>query len=71
MTVGCNLDVLGIAGTPEGSVLVMTVAGWAGEVKDRRSYSGIVVWVMGSVGRHVVSCVCFFQETEHALLEFR
>ena len=50
MTVGCNLDVLGIAGTPQVSVLVMTVAGWAGDVKDRRSYSGIVVWIKGSVG---------------------
>ena len=49
MVVGCNLDVLGIAGTPQGSVLVMTDADWAGDVKDRRSYSGIAVWVEGSV----------------------
>ena len=32
----------------QGSVLVMTVADWAGDVKDRRSYSGIAVWVKGS-----------------------
>ena len=49
MIVGCNLDVLGIAGTPQGSVVVMTDADWAGDVKDRRSYSGIAVWVKGSV----------------------
>ena len=49
MIVGCNLDVPGIAGTPQGSVVVMTDADWAGDVKDRRSYSGIAVWVKGSV----------------------
>ena len=49
MMVGYNLDVLGIAGTPQGSVVVMTDAAWAGDVKDRRSYSGIAVWVKGSV----------------------
>ena len=38
----------GIAGTPQGSVLVMTDADWAGDVKDRRSYTGIAVWVKGS-----------------------
>ena len=27
----------------------MTDADWAGDVKDRRSYSGIAVWVKGSV----------------------
>ena len=48
MIVGCNLDVPGIAGTPQGSVLVMTDADWAGDVKDRRTYSGIAVWVKGS-----------------------
>ena len=37
-----------IAGTPQGSV-VMTDADWAGDVQDRRSYSGIAVWVKGSV----------------------
>ena len=37
MIVGCNLDVPGIAGTPQGSVVVMTDAVWAGDVKDRRS----------------------------------
>ncbi len=49
MIVGCNFDVPGIAGTPQGSVVVMTVADWAGDVKDCRSYSGIAVWVEGSV----------------------
>ena len=50
MIVGCNLDVPGIAGIPQGSVVVMTDPDWAGDVKDRRSYSGIAVWVTGSVG---------------------
>ena len=45
MIVGCNLDVPGIAGIPQGSVVVMTDADWAGDVKDRRSCSGIAVWV--------------------------
>ena len=49
MIVGCNLDVLGIAGTAQGSVLVMTDADWAADVKVRRSYSGIAVWVKGFV----------------------
>ena len=49
MIVGCKQDVPGIAGTPQGSVVVMTDADWAGDVKDRRSYSGIAVWVKGSV----------------------
>ena len=49
MIVGCNLDVPGITGTPQGSVVVMTDADWAGDVKDRRSYSGIAVWVKGPV----------------------
>ena len=49
MIVGCNLDVPGIAGTPQGSVVVMTDADWDGDVKDRRSYSGIAVGVKGSV----------------------
>ena len=47
MIVGCHLDVPGIAGTPQGSVVVMTDTDWAGDVKDRRSYSGIAVWVKG------------------------
>ena len=46
---GCNLDVPGIEGTPQRSVVVMTDADWAGDVKGRRSYSGIAVWVKGSV----------------------
>ena len=49
MIFGCNLDVPGTAGTPQDSVVVMTDADWAGDVKDRRSYSGIAVWVKGSV----------------------
>ena len=48
MIVGCNLDVPGIAGIPQRSVVVMTDADWAGDVKDRRSYSGIADWVKGS-----------------------
>ena len=49
MIVGCNLHVLRIAGIPQGSVVVMTGAAWTGDVKDGRSYSGIAVWVKGSV----------------------
>ena len=49
MIVGCNLDVPGIAGIPRGSVVVMTDADWAGDVKDCCSYFGIAVWVKGSV----------------------
>ena len=49
MIVGCNLDVPGLAGIPQGSVVVMTDADWAGDVKYRRSNSGIAVWVKGSV----------------------
>ena len=49
MIVGFNLDVPGIAGIPQGSVVVMTDAAFAGDVQDRRSYSGIPVWVKGSV----------------------
>ena len=41
MIVGCNLDV--VASTPQSSVVVMTDADWAGDVKDRRSFSGIAV----------------------------
>ena len=40
MIIGCNFDVSGIAGTPQDSVVVMTDADWAGDVKDRCSYSG-------------------------------
>ena len=60
--VGGNLDVLGIAGTPQGSVVVMTDADWAGDVKDRRSYSGIAGFCTRGV--------CVFQGTDHGLLEF-
>ena len=49
MIVGCNLDVPGIAGISQGSVVVMTDADWAGDVKDCGSYSGIAVWVKSSV----------------------
>ena len=47
--VGCKLNVSGIAGIPQGSVLVMTDADWAGDVNDHRSYSGIAVWVKSTV----------------------
>ena len=46
---GCTLDVPGIAGIPEGLVVVMTDADWARDVKDHRSYSGISFWVKSSV----------------------
>ena len=49
MIVGCNLDVPGTPFTPQGSVVMMTDVDWAGDVKDRRRYSGIAVWVKGSV----------------------
>ena len=52
-----------IVGAPQGSVLVMT------DAKDRRSYSVIAVWVKGSVQDTWASCVRFFQEAEHCLLE--
>ena len=45
--VGYSQDVRGIAGKPQGSVLVRTDADWAGDVKDRRSYSGVAVRVKG------------------------
>ena len=35
MIVGCHLDVPGIAGTPQSSVVVMTATDWAGDVKRR------------------------------------
>ena len=70
MIFGCNLDVPGTAGTPQGSVVVMTDADWAGDVKDRRSYSGISVWVKGSVENHVVFRACVLQEAEHGSFEF-
>ena len=37
MIVGCSLDVRGIACIPQGSVVVMTDADWAGDVKDCRN----------------------------------
>ena len=49
VTANPHLDVPGIAGTPQGSVVVMTNADWAVDVKDRRSNSGVAVWVKGSV----------------------
>ena len=50
MVAGCNLDVPGIAGIPQSSVLVITDADGAGDVKDRRSYSGIAAWIKVSAG---------------------
>ena len=70
MIVSCNLDVPGIAGIPQGSVVVMTDADWTGDVKDRRSHSGIAVWAKGFCWKHMVSRTGVFQETEHALFEF-
>ena len=49
MNVGCYLDVPGIVGTPQSSVLVMTDADWARDVKDRRSLESLF-WTKGSVG---------------------
>ena len=49
MIVDCNIDVPGVAGTPQGLVVVMTDTDWTGDVKDRRSHSGIAVWIKGSV----------------------
>ena len=49
MIVGCNLVLPGIAGTPEGSVVVMTDADWTADVNDRGSYSRIAVWAKDSV----------------------
>ena len=46
---GCYLDVPAIAGTLQGSVSVIIGADWAGDVKNRRSNSGIAVLVKGSV----------------------
>ena len=57
MIVGCNLDVPGIAGIPQGSVVVMTDADWAGDVKDRRSYSGIAVWVKVLLKTRGIPCM--------------
>ena len=48
----------------------MTDADWAGDVKDRRSCSGLAVWIKGSVEKNVISRVCVFQEAEHGLFEF-
>ena len=45
---GCKLDVPAAAGTPLGSVLLMTDTDWAGDVKDHRNYFRTVVWVEGS-----------------------
>ena len=66
MIVGCNLDVPGIAGTPQGSVVMMTDADWAGDVKDRRNCSGIAVWIKGSV-EHTW---CPVYASSHGLLHF-
>ena len=70
MVVDCNPDVPGIAGAPQGSVVVMTHADWAGDVQDRRSYSGIAVWVKGSIENTWYPVYASSQETEHGLLEF-
>ena len=68
LIVGYSLDVPGIADTPQGSVVVLTNAAWAGDVKNRRSYSGVAVWVKRFCRKHVVSRVRVFQEAEHVFL---
>ena len=57
MIVGCNLDVPGVVGTPQGSVVVMTDAYWAGDVKDGRSSSANVVGVESSVENTCIPCM--------------
>ena len=52
MIVGCNLDVSCIAGTPQCSVLVMTDADWAGNVKDHQRPSQLF-WIC-SLGQGVL-----------------
>ena len=42
-----NSHVPGVAGTPQGSILVKIDADWAGDIKDRRRYFGTVVWTKG------------------------
>ena len=66
---GCTLDVSAAAGTPLGSVLVMTDAGWAGGVKDRKSCSGKSCVGQEQYDGNRVSSVCYVQETEHDLFE--
>ena len=39
----------GFAGIPKTSVVVMTDADWAGDVKDRHNYSGVSLWGKCSV----------------------
>ena len=58
------------AGTPQGSVVLMTDADWAGDDKDRRSHSGIAVWVKGSVENMWYTVYASSQEAEHGLLKF-
>ena len=65
---GCQLDVLIAAGSLQGSVLVMTDADGAGDVKDRRGYSQRAVCGSRYDG-NVVSSVRFVQEAEHDLFE--
>ena len=61
----------GIAGTPQGSVVVMTDAGWAGDVKDRRSYSGIAVRAKCSVENMWYPVYASSKKQNmHGLLEF-
>ena len=49
MIVGCNLDVSGVAGIPQGSVVVMTDADWAGETKTVAAFLELQFWVNDSV----------------------
>ena len=59
----------GIAGAPHDSVLVVTDADWAGDVKDRQSHYGITVWVKGSTEDTWYPVHAFFQETEPGMFE--
>ena len=48
--------------------MLMTDDGWAGDVKDRSSHSGIAVWVKGSVGNTGFP-VYASTKKQHGLLE--
>ena len=71
MIVGCNLVVPGIVGTPQGSVVVISDADWAGDVKDRHSCSGIAVWVKGSVENTWYPVYASSKKQNMVCLEFR
>ena len=67
---GCTLNVLGAAGTPQCSVMVVTDADWCVDVSDRCSYSRVAVCVEGST-LETWYPVCVSSRTpKHGLLEF-